>query len=184
MKKGEDSPSAGKPGPERSSKKHDPGRRLTRVYLPEPIRRKVDHLVVDRGGDISDLTEEVFRFYLGHRVPVIGEIAAGKPIVAEERAEYYIEPAQIAEEGQFALQVRGESMAPTLMEGDLCIIREQPQVEEGEIAAVRIDDEATVKRVRRHNGRYVLASDNPAYEDIEVDRAQVVGRVVRVLRRV
>lgn len=122
-------------------------------------------------------------------VPLLGEIAAGGPIVAEEQVEaVYSLPRELVGEGDvFLLRVRGDSMVGAgIMDGDLVAVRQQPEVASGEICAALIDGEATVKYLRRRGGEVVLEPANPAYGPIHVDRhedVRILGRVVAVLRR-
>jgi repressor LexA len=125
----------------------------------------------------------------GRAVPVVGEIAAGAPIVAEERVEeVYSLPKEIVGDGTlFALRVRGESMLEAgVLPGDLVVIRQQPTVEQGEMCAAMIDGEATVKFFRRtRTGEVYLDPANAGYEPIPVPadgEAAILGRVVSVLR--
>lgn len=95
-------------------------------------------------------------------VPIVGEIACGTPITAEQNIEGYAElPDGVT--ADFALKCKGDSMAPTFSDGDLVLIRQQPEVEPGQIAAVGIGGEATLKRVYRNGAGLVLVADNPAY---------------------
>ena len=123
--------------------------------------------------------------------PLVGEIAAGGPILAEERVEaIYPLPRELVGEGQlFMLRVRGESMIEAgVFDGDLVVIREQPQVEQGEMCAALIDGDATVKFFRRsRSGEVFLDPANPAYEPIPVAATQdasIMGKVVTVLRTI
>jgi repressor LexA len=122
-------------------------------------------------------------------VPLIGEIAAGAPILAEERVEdIYPLPKEIVGEGTlFMLRVRGESMVQAgVFPGDLVVIRQQPTVEQGEMCAAMIDDEATVKFFRRtKDGEIFLDPANEGYEPIPVPpdaQSVILGKVVAVLR--
>ncbi len=122
-------------------------------------------------------------------VPLVGEIAAGGPILAEERVEsVYALPRDLVGDGQlFLLRVRGESMIEAgVFDGDLVAIREQAVVEQGEMCAALIDDEATVKFFRRtRDGELFLDPANPAYEPIPLSADQdvrILGKVVTVLR--
>lgn len=95
-------------------------------------------------------------------VPIVGEIACGKPITAQQNISGYAElPDSVT--ADFALRCNGESMIPTFRPGDLVLIRQQPEVEPGQIAAVGIDGEATLKRVYKHGEGVVLVADNPDY---------------------
>lgn len=122
-------------------------------------------------------------------VPLVGEIAAGGPILAEERVEsVYPLPRELVGDGTlFMLRVRGDSMIDAgVHDGDLVVVREQPTVERGEMCAALIEGEATVKFLRRdRDGRVFLDPANEAYEPIEVrpdQDARVMGKVVTVLR--
>ena len=95
-------------------------------------------------------------------VPIIGEIACGHPITAEQNVTGFAElPDGVT--ADFALRCKGDSMTPTFQPGDLVLIRQQPEVEPGQIAAVGIDGEATLKRFYRSGDGIVLIADNPAY---------------------
>jgi repressor LexA len=124
-------------------------------------------------------------------VPLVGEIAAGAPILADERVETILPlPESLVGDGElFMLTVRGESMIEAgVLDGDLVVIRAQPTVEQGQMCAALIDGEATVKFFRRTRGGEVfLDPANAAYEPIEVTADQdvrVLGKVVSVLRSV
>ena len=99
------------------------------------------------------------------RLPLVGRIACGMPILAEQNIEGEV---AVPEEwhADFILTCRGDSMAPQIMDGDLVAVRSQPEVENGEIAAVRIGDEATLKRVYLHMDYVELRPENPAFESI------------------
>lgn len=95
-----------------------------------------------------------------HAVPMIGEIAAGTPIVAEQIYETYVASPIHAD---FALTVKGDSMSPTYLNGDVVYLRQQDDVEDGQVAAVIIDDDATLKHVYHISNGLNLISDNPKY---------------------
>ena len=119
-------------------------------------------------------------------VPVLGNIAAGGPILAEQAVESVFPlPREIVGEGTlFLLNVRGDSMIEAaITDGDWVVVRQQPVAENGEIVAAMIDGEATVKTLKRQAGHIWLMPANPAYEPIPGDDATVLGRVVAVLRR-
>jgi repressor LexA len=120
-------------------------------------------------------------------VPVVGRIAAGGPILAEQAIEEVFPlPREIVGEGElFLLKVVGDSMIDAaICDGDWVVVRQQPVAENGEIVAAMIDGEATVKTFRRRDGHVWLLPHNPAYAPIPGDEATVLGRVVTVLRRV
>ncbi|HEY8435896.1 MAG TPA: LexA family transcriptional regulator [Haloplasmataceae bacterium] len=122
------------------------------------------------------------------RIPLLGYIAAGNPIFADEHIEDWIEfpnfggkykPGEL-----FALRVKGDSMIGSrIYPGDVVIVRMQDDVDDGDIAVVNVDGEnATLKRVKKVNGQYILYPDNPNYQPIVIDsdRARICGKVVKV----
>jgi repressor LexA len=122
-------------------------------------------------------------------IPLVGEIAAGAPVLAEERVEdvYPLPKALVGEGTLFMLRVRGESMIQAgIVPGDLVVIRQQPTVEQGEMCAAMIDGEATVKFFRRtKSGEIFLDPANEGYEPIPMPadaENAILGRVVAVLR--
>jgi repressor LexA len=120
-------------------------------------------------------------------VPLVGRIAAGGPILAEQVIEdVFPLPRQVVGEGTlFLLQVRGDSMVDAaICDGDWVVVRQQQVAEPGEIVAAMIDGEATVKTFKRRDGHVWLMPHNPAYEPISGDDATILGRVTAVLRRV
>jgi repressor LexA len=120
-------------------------------------------------------------------VPVVGRIAAGGPILAEEAIEdVFPLPREIVGEGTlFLLRVVGESMTGVaICDGDWVVVRQQPAAEHGDVVAAMIDGEATVKTLRLNGGQVWLHPENPAFADIPADQATIVGRIVAVLRRI
>ncbi len=120
-------------------------------------------------------------------VPVVGRIAAGGPILAEQAVEdVFPLPRQLVGDGQwFLLKVVGDSMIEAaICDGDWVVVRQQPVAENGEIVAAMIDGEATVKTLKRTDGHVWLLPANAAYRPIDGDDATVLGRVVAVLRSV
>jgi repressor LexA len=119
-------------------------------------------------------------------VPVVGRIAAGGPILAEQAiSDVFPLPREIVGEGTlFLLTVSGDSMVDAaITDGDWVVVRQQSVAENGDIVAAMIDGEATVKTFKRRDGHIWLLPSNPAYEPIPGDEATVLGRVVAVLRR-
>ena len=119
-------------------------------------------------------------------VPLLGDIAAGAPILAEQNSEDVIPlPRDLVGRGTlFGLRVRGDSMIDAaICDGDIVVVKQQSEAYNGEIVAAMIDDEATVKVYRRRGGHVVLEPRNPAYDDIDGDHAVILGKVVTVLRR-
>ncbi|WP_407640488.1 transcriptional repressor LexA [Actinokineospora iranica] len=119
-------------------------------------------------------------------VPVLGRIAAGGPILAEQAVEEVFPlPKELVGEGSlFMLKVAGDSMIDAaIADGDWVVVRQQPTADNGEIVAAMIDGEATVKTFKRRDGHVWLLPHNDAYEPIPGDEATILGKVVAVLRR-
>jgi repressor LexA len=167
--------------------RRDAGRpRTVEVRLPghpavrpdqEPERAEADSGFMPGG----DITSQAATF-----VPLVGRIAAGVPILAEEQIEdVFPLPKQIVGEGTlFLLKVTGDSMInAAIADGDWVVVRQQQTAESGDIVAAMIDGEATVKTFKRADGHVWLMPHNPAYTPISGDSATIVGRVVAVLRR-
>jgi repressor LexA len=120
-------------------------------------------------------------------VPLVGRIAAGGPILAEEAIEdIFPLPRQIVGEGNlFLLKVVGDSMInAAIADGDWVVVRQQPVAENGDIVAAMLEGEATVKTFKRAGDHIWLMPHNPAYTPIPADSAEILGKVVAVLRRV
>lgn len=121
------------------------------------------------------------------RVPLIGSIACGTPITAEQNIKSYV-GVPAAWRADFALECHGDSMAPTICDGDVVCIRSQPEVEQGQIAAVRIGEEATLKHCYYQNGVVQLIADNPSvcppmvYTGSDLDEIEVEGLAVGFCR--
>lgn len=120
------------------------------------------------------------------KIPLIGSIACGTPITAEENVEQMVcVPSRW--HSTFTLTCKGDSMEPRIHDGDLVAIRSQPEVEQGEIAAVRIGDEATLKHVYLHENFIELRPENPAFESIiltkeEMNTVVIEGKAVGLCR--
>jgi repressor LexA len=120
-------------------------------------------------------------------LPVVGQVAAGSPVLAEENIEEYVPVPEIAGggDGEFVLRVKGDSMKDAgILEGDHVIVRRQDTAGDGEIVVALVDEEATVKRFFREEDHVRLQPENEAMEPIRTRDAQVLGRVVGVCRRV
>lgn len=119
------------------------------------------------------------------RVPIVGNVAAGSPILAEELVEDYLTFDTEGLSGEhFALRVRGDSMIGAgILDGDLVVVRQQQTARPGEIVVALLGDEATVKRFWRQNGEIWLLPENDAYEPIDGRGAALLGKVVAVVRR-
>lgn len=139
--------------------------------------------VVDHGHE-GDLRRAPLR-----DVPLVGRIAAGTPILAEEDIEqiFPLPTEFVGNDPVFMLRVKGDSMIDAgIFDGDLVVVRRQPDANEGDLVAALVDDEeATVKRFHREAGRVVLIPENRAYEPMTFDHGvEILGRVVAVLRSV
>ena len=119
------------------------------------------------------------------RIPVVGNVAAGSPILAEECIEDYLTFDTQGLSGEhFALKVRGESMMGAgILPDDLVVVHRQQEVHSGEIVVALFEDEATVKTYRRKDGHVWLMPANDDYTPIDGDRAEILGKVVAVVRR-
>ncbi|MEM5780798.1 MAG: transcriptional repressor LexA, partial [Lawsonibacter sp.] len=120
-----------------------------------------------------------------NQVPVVGSVAAGAPILAEECIEdYLLFDTQGLSGEHFALTVRGESMLGAgILPGDLVVVHRQQDAHNGEIVVALFEDEATVKTLSRKNGHTWLLPENPDYEPIDGAQAEIIGKVVAVIRR-
>ena len=120
-------------------------------------------------------------------LPLVGRVAAGQPLLAEENIEDYVEVPQIAggDEGEYVLKVQGDSMKNAgILEGDYVVVHGADTAENGEIVVALLEDEATVKRFFKEADHVRLQPENEALEPILTRDVQVLGRVVGVFRRV
>jgi repressor LexA len=120
-------------------------------------------------------------------LPLVGRVAAGTPILAEENVEDFVDVPQLAggDEGEYLLRVRGDSMKDAgILDGDFVVVHRQDTANNGEIVVALVGDEATVKRYFREDDHVRLQPANDAFEPIRTREAVVLGRVVGVLRRV
>ncbi len=120
-------------------------------------------------------------------LPLVGRVAAGAPILAEEHVEQYVPvPPQLTRSGDsFLLKVRGDSMEGAgILDGDWVVVRHQPEAQDGQVvvALVGDDEDATCKRLERRDGQVLLHSENPAYEPIVPEHVRIVGVVTGVMR--
>ncbi|NLJ24777.1 MAG: transcriptional repressor LexA [Firmicutes bacterium] len=119
-------------------------------------------------------------------VPVVGNVTAGQPILAVENVEdYFPLPRDFAsDEATFMLRIQGDSMIEAgILDGDYVVVRQQPDAINGDIVVVLLEDEATVKRFFREPEHIRLQPENPLYEPIITTNAQILGKVIGVLRR-
>jgi repressor LexA len=143
----------------------------------DPTKPRAIELLVDRAK----------RAMRGPGLPLVGHVAAGEPILAEENIEEYVQlPAAIGgEQGDYILEVKGDSMRDAgILEGDYVVVSEADDADNGQIVVALIEDEATVKRFYREKDRVRLQPANKAYKPIRTRDAKVLGRVIGVYRRV
>lgn len=160
--------------------KRDPSNETLRM-LSEYFNVSIDYLLGQAPKYVIPIKTKV--------VPLVGEIVAGKPKYADEEFQYFIEIDDVIR-ADFCLKVKGDSMINArIYEGDIVFIRKQSDVEDGEIAAVRIDDEATLKRVYKMPGRVQLRAENPSYEPINITEedhkdVEILGKAIAFQSRV
>lgn len=163
--------------------RRDPNRpRALEVTLPDALKQSL--APEDSMADITGIGDAA---PTAVQVPVVGRIAAGTPILADEQIEQVLPlPRELVGEGTlFSLEVSGDSMIDAaICDGDYVVVRQQPTANNGEIVAALLDGEATVKTLRRTPGQVWLLPRNSAYEPIDGNEATILGKVVAVLRRV
>jgi repressor LexA len=123
----------------------------------------------------------------GYELPLVGQVAAGEPILAEENIDEYLEIPDVigGEDGDYILQIRGESMKNAgILEGDYVVVRPSDDADNGEIVVALIGEEATVKRIYREPEHIRLQPENDEMEPILSTEARVLGKVVGVFRKV
>ena len=169
--------------------KRDPNRpRALEVFLPEVMaaRRSIGSTTAEAESPYDE-TGVGDAMPAATYVPMVGRIAAGGPILAEETLEdVFPLPKQLVGEGTlFMLEVRGDSMVDAaICSGDYVVVRQEQTAENGEIVAALIDGEATVKTFQRKDGHVWLLPHNPAYDPIDGTHATILGKVTAVLRRI
>lgn len=138
-----------------------------------------------KGRAISVAAPQEQEAFPANRVPILGSVAAGAPILAQECIEDYITFDTQGKSGEyFALRVRGYSMINAgILPGDLVVVRSQRTAHNGEIVVALIGDEATVKRFHRENGQLWLLPENDDYDPIDGSEAEILGKVTAVIRQ-
>ena len=146
----------------------------------------LDRVRGDVEGAVGTMAENV-RSLVRPGLPLVGQVAAGQPILAEENIEDYVQVPPIAggEEGEYVLRVRGESMKDVgILEGDYVVVRPQDTAVDGEIVVALVGEEATVKRFFREADHVRLQPENVSMEPIRSKDVKVLGRVVGLFRSV
>ncbi len=136
---------------------------------------------------IEVLVERAKRAVRNQGLPIVGEVAAGEPVLAEENIEDYLQvPAVIGgDDGDFILRVKGDSMKDAgILAGDYVVVRSEEDAPDGDIVVALLGEEATVKRLYREADGVRLQPENRGYKPIRTRDAQVLGRVVGVFRKV
>jgi repressor LexA len=134
---------------------------------------------------VGSAVESVRGIVRSDGLPLVGTVAAGQPILAEENIEDYVSVPQIAggEEGAYLLRIRGESMKDAgILEGDIVVVRSQDTAKNGDIVVALLGEEATVKRYFRESDHVRLQPENEAMEPIRSKEVKVMGRVVGLMR--
>jgi repressor LexA len=146
----------------------------------------LDRVREDVEGAVGTMADNV-RSLVRPGLPLVGQVAAGQPILAEENIEDYVQVPPIAggEEGEYVLRVRGESMKDVgILEGDYVVVRPQDTATDGEIVVALVGEEATVKRFFREADHVRLQPENATMEPIRSKDVRVLGRVVGLFRNV
>jgi repressor LexA len=148
----------------------------------DPSKPRAIELLDRAVGNAVDSVRSIVR---PEALPLLGAVAAGQPVLAEENVEEYIPVPQIAggEDGEYLLRVRGDSMKDAgIIEGDLVVVRPQDTAQEGDIVVALLGEEATVKRFFRESDHIRLQPENETMEPIRSKEVKVLGRVVGLLR--
>jgi len=148
----------------------------------DPSKPRAIELLDRAVGNAVDSVRSIVR---SDSLPLVGSVAAGQPVLAEENIEDYISVPEVAggEDGEYLLRIRGDSMKNVgILEGDLVVVRPQDTAREGEIVVALLGEEATVKRFFREADHIRLQPENEAMEPIRSREVKVLGRVVGLLR--
>jgi repressor LexA len=152
----------------------------------DPSKPRAIELLDRAIGGVRGTAEAAVRSVIGGRgLPLVGQVAAGEPILAEENIEDHVvvPPEAGGDAGQFLLRVKGDSMIEAgILEGDLVVVHEQETAEDGDIVVALVGDEATVKRFYREADHIRLQPENAAMEPIRTRDVKVLGKVVGLLR--
>lgn len=162
---------------------------------PGNLQKLADFLGVSKGmidPRFSDSAEDIIskafkkpRVERSNSIPLLGTIAAGVPILAEENIEDYFNLDKKIK-ADFCLRIKGDSMINVnILDGDIVFLKKQEDLEDGQIGAVLVDDSATLKRFYRENGSVILQAENPAYKPIVISKGDVIilGKMVASLRQ-
>jgi repressor LexA len=149
------------------------------VLRRDPTKPRAIELLFDKAKKVVGTSDGA--------LPLVGRVAAGSPMLAEENIEDYVQVPAVAggDEGEYVLQVSGESMRDAgILAGDYVVVHRQDSASDGDIVVALLGEEATVKRFFRESDHVRLQPENPSMEPIRSREVQVLGRVVGVFRKV
>lgn len=153
----------------------------------DPTKPRAIELLDRVGREVDNVVENVRQLVSGPGLPIVGQVAAGAPILAEENIEEYVQVPPVAggETGEYILRVRGESMRDIgMLEGDFVVVQRQDTANDGDIVVALVGEEATVKRFFREADHVRLQPENTTMEPIRTREVQIMGRVVGLFRSV
>jgi repressor LexA len=153
----------------------------------DPSKPRAIELLDKAGSAVADAVESVRSIVRNEGLPLLGSVAAGQPILAEENIEEYVPVPDLAggQDGEYVLRIRGESMKNAgILEGDLVVVRPQETAHQGDIVVALMGEEATVKRFFREPDHIRLQPENDEMEPIRTKDVKVLGRVVGLLRSI
>jgi repressor LexA len=153
----------------------------------DPSKPRAIELLDRAGSAVQDAVDNVRQLVQPRGLPLVGQVAAGSPVLAEENIEEYIDVPSAAggEKGEYVLRIRGESMKDAgILEGDYVVVRPQENATDGDIVVALVGEEATVKRFYREDDHVRLQPENVTMEPIRSKDVRVLGRVVGLFRSV
>jgi repressor LexA len=153
----------------------------------DPSKPRAIELLDRAMGAMADNVRSIGNRAQGPGLPLVGQVAAGQPVLAEENIEDYVQvpPAAGGDTGEYILQVRGDSMIKAgILEGDYVVVRPQEDATDGEIVVALVGEDATVKRFFRESDHIRLQPENDAMEPIRTTDVKLLGRVVGLFRSV
>ena len=153
----------------------------------DPSKPRAIEMLDRAARDVGSAVQDAIGMVVSPGLPLVGSVAAGQPILAEENIEEYVQVPQAAggEDGEYVLRVRGDSMVDAgILEGDFVVVRPQDTATDGQIVVALVGEEATVKRFFREADHIRLQPENATMEPIRTTDVQVMGRVVGLFRSV
>ena len=153
----------------------------------DPSKPRAIELLDRAAGAAGAAAESVRNIVRPNGLPLVGQVAAGQPVLAEENIEDYVDVPEVAGggDGEYLLRIRGDSMKDAgIIEGDFVVVRPQDTAEDGDVVVALVGEEATVKRFYREADHVRLQPENAAMEPIRSKEVKVLGRVVGLLRKV